>query len=474
MFRKFADTKTPILAAMLLVVLPFGRPAEAFQFEMGPANLVDTFVTPTWTTITFLAPFDTVPHVYIVPTDNGGDPATIRIRNVTTLGFEAAQVEPSANDGPHLRMDTAYLAIEPGLHSLPFGGQISSTQYSTTSFANRLISTTWDNFTFPAPFSATPVILAGIQTVNNETGNPPATSSIPFMDVGIRNVTTTGLQSTLERAESTAGTVNTPEVIAILAVDNGLITPFIDQFGNRIQFQTYLTPNNIRGWDNGCVNNSPPPAFPTIPLAVASLNTRSGNNGGWVRRCTLTSTSIGLVVDEDIDTDPERNHAPETAGVVFGSLPFHVEFNVNLGVVKTVSVLNDPVNGGVEPRAIPSSTVQYTINVENTGSLSPDDSTVVILDTIPDDLDLCVAVTCQAGGPVIFDDSSSPIPTGVTLGTIEYSDDNGVSYSYTPTPDAGGFDPLVDAIRITMNGTLASISPVGAPQFDLRLAARVD
>ena len=441
---------------------------------MGPAVLQDTFASPAWTSITFLEPFDTVPHVHVLPTNEGGDPATVRVRNVTTTGFEALQVEPNGNDGPHVAMNTAYLAIEPGSHVLPDGTRLVSLDYTTTSFANRFISTTWDNVAFPIAFPATPAVLASIQTVANESGNPPATSSIPFMDVGIRNVSTTGLQSTLERAESTAGTVTVGERIAILAIENGTNISFVDMFSNQVLLQAITTPRNIRGWDNGCFANNYIVPFPATPLAVASTNTRSGNNGGWLRRCGQSSVALSLTVDEDIDNDAERNHTPEAAGIVAGSIAFHAKFEVDLGITKSVEVLSDPVNAGPDARAIPQATMQYTIQVENTGSISPDASTVVVFDTVPEEVDLCVTAACLTGGPVIFDDSASPVPTGVTLGTVEYSDDDGLTYIYVPSPDAFGFDPLVDAVRITMNGTLASIGVAGAPQFDLRLAARVD
>ena len=104
------------------------------------------------------------------------------------------------------------------------------------------------------------------------------------MDVSFQNVTSTSLQVTLERAESSAGTVTSPERIAILAIDNNTSEIFVDEFANSVQLQAILTPTNIQGWDNGCYANSYPAAFPGTPLSVASVNSRFGNNGGWVRR----------------------------------------------------------------------------------------------------------------------------------------------------------------------------------------------
>lgn len=449
-------------------------PAGAFELEMGAVTLNDTFTVPSWTSVTFLDPFDVPPLVFALPTDDGGDPATIRIRNVTATGFELLQVEPSANDGPHVAMPTAYLAIEAGDHLLPDGSRLLAFEHSTTSFVNRLISTSWDSRVFPSSFSAPPAVIAAIQTANNESGSPPSTTSAPFMDVGIRNVTSGSLQVSLERAESTAGTVSSPERIALLAADRGFSLTFVDQFGSSINLQSLATPTNIQGWDNGCFSNPFPVSFSTVPLAVASANTRNGNNGGWVRRCSISSSSLGLTIDEDIDNDSERSHIGESAGIIAASAAFHANFAVELGVVKDVATVSDPINLGTDPKAIPAAVVNFTLSVENTGSLSPDTDSLIVVDTVPSELSLCVMPACLAGGPVILDATGSPVPPGVTIGAIEYSDDGGATWVYTPSPDGAGFDGNVDAVRVTLSGTLASISISGPPTFDLVFAARVN
>ena len=74
---------------------------------------------------------------------------------------------------------------------------------------------------------------------------------------------------------------------------------------------------------------------------------------------------------------------------------------------------------------------------------------------------------------VVLDTSGSPVPPGVTIGAIEYDDGTG-TFSYPGSPDGDGFDPLVDAIRITLSGTFASVAPGGSPSFEVLFAARID
>ncbi len=445
---------------------------RAFEMEMAPVTLNDTFSVPSWTTVTFLEPFPVRPLVFVLPTDQGSDPATIRVRNVTTTGFEVLQVEPPANDGPHVSMTTAYLAIEPGNHILPDGTRIAAIERTTSSFANRFLGVTWDLVPFPAAFPSTPAALAQIQAVASEGLSPPSTSSEPFMDVSMQNLGTTSVQITLERAESVTGTV-IPERIGIVAMGDATNFTFVDGFGAAVLLQSLATPNNIQGWSNGCYTNSYAVPFAATPLAVASVTSRDGNNGGWIRRCSESASALGLTVDEDIDNDAERNHTTESAGIIAASVAFHANFDVDLDIVKAVTTTWDPVNGGTGPYAIPDATVEYSITVENRGSISPDTNSLTVTDDIPTDLGLCVAASCLAGAPVILDISGSPVPPGITLGLIEYSDDGGSSFVYAPMPDADGYDPNIDTIRVTLNGVFGSISTSGAPSFELIMGARI-
>ena len=457
-----------------LAVLMLARPAVAFELEMNTVVLKNTLADPTWTSVAYAQAFSVRPVVVALPTSDGSDPATIRVRNVTTTGFEIAQVEPNANDGPHVGMTTAYLAVEPGNHILPDGSRMIVLEHSTTSVVGRFVPSTWDIVNFPSSFNSAPAVIAGIQTVLNEQQSPPMTSSIPFMDVALRNINSNRVQVSLERAETTAGSVVFAERIGIIAIERTVNFTFTDAFASTVRLQSLQTPRNIRGFSDGCFTNNYTSAFAGTPLAVASQNSRAGNNGGWLRRCSQSASAIGLTVDEDIDNDLERSHTPEEASVIAASVAFHVNFAVDLLVSKSVSVVADPINGSTNPYSIPNADMQYVVAVANQGAISPDSGTVIITDEISNELRLCVTAACLPGGPVVLDTSGSPVPPGVSLGGVAYSNNGGASFAYVPIPDGDGFDATVDAIQVTMAGQLASMDPLGAPSFDLILAARVN
>ena len=460
----------------VLIALVLGIPAmpvTAFEWEMAPLAVNDSLVTAAPTSVTFLRPFSAVPVVISLATTEGSDPANLRITNVTTTGFSIIATEPSANDGPHAGMRTAYLAIEPGNHTLPDGTRVQAYRVQTSATVSRLLGSTWVTLPFATGFASPPAVLADLQTANNETASPPATSATPFLATAIRNVGTGSLQYAIERVESTTGTVSVAETIGIVAITPGVVTSFSDQTGTTVTLQSVRSTDTIRGFNNGCfpVNWNAP--FATTPIAVASQNRRDGNNGGWLRRCDESATAIGLTVDEDIDTDSERSHTAESAGVVGASAAFHANFAVEFNLSKTVQPVRDAVNGDADPFAIPGSVVQYTVGLSNAGNGRPDANSTVITDTLPDTLALCVTTACQPGGVIELDDSGSPTPSEVTLGAVRYSNNAGATYDYTPNPDADGFDAAINAIEITLVGIFASVGAGGPPRLSLRFSARV-
>ena len=147
-------------------------------------------------------------------------------------------------------------------------------------------------------------------------------------------------------------------------------------------------------------------------------------------------------------------------------------------VIKSSVVLNDPVNAALRPKAIPGANVQYTIGVSNQGSGSPDADSVLVEDPIPAELDLYVN---GFGGPspIQFVDGATTsaltlVFSGLGSATDDIEFDNGSNtFTYTPTPDANGYDALVRAIRVRPSGTFAGASLTATPSFELRFQARV-
>ncbi len=148
--------------------------------------------------------------------------------------------------------------------------------------------------------------------------------------------------------------------------------------------------------------------------------------------------------------------APEgTEGTVShtGVGTFNVSLLPSLMVVKSSSVISDPINGvSASAKAIPGAEVQYTIQVINNGSGVADADSIAITDVIPANMTMYVDT---AGSAVTFSCSGCGLTTPWTYA-------NAVSYSYQPgggppyvyPPTTIGYDPLVKGVRIKPSGTL--------------------
>ncbi|HEY0310558.1 MAG TPA: hypothetical protein VGC43_05470 [Luteimonas sp.] len=151
--------------------------------------------------------------------------------------------------------------------------------------------------------------------------------------------------------------------------------------------------------------------------------------------------------------------------------------SVPLTVVKLATTISDPVNGTVNPKAIPGAIIEYTIIFTNPAAVAADPDSIAMTDPLPDFVDLRVADLGGAGsGPIAFTDgspSSGLTYTFTSLSStgddVEFSNNEGASWTYVPSADANGLDPAVTHIRVNPKG---AFSP-GNAQFTLRFRVRV-
>ncbi len=140
-----------------------------------------------------------------------------------------------------------------------------------------------------------------------------------------------------------------------------------------------------------------------------------------------------------------------------------------LSVTKTSTVFSDPVNNTTDAKAIPGALVEYTIGVSNIGISDADDDSVFVVDTVPADSKLCV-VDIGGSGPVRFIDGATTSALSynfvdlANLGDdLEFSDDDGTSWNFVPTPDPDGCDAAVTNFRVNPKGAFS-----GDGSFTLR------
>jgi uncharacterized repeat protein (TIGR01451 family)/fimbrial isopeptide formation D2 family protein len=177
--------------------------------------------------------------------------------------------------------------------------------------------------------------------------------------------------------------------------------------------------------------------------------------GGWTVRVTANEGTEGTVTDLGVGNFTVA--IPQPA----------------LTILKTSTVLSDPVNNTTNPKRIPLAVVRYDVTVTNSGPGTVDAGTLVITDPIPADASMYVSTA--SGNPVVF-------VNGATASGLTYTYASQVSYSstgvsgpwtYTPAPDVNGFDALVRAVRIAPAGVMNAAGS-GNPSFTIQFRVRIN
>ncbi|MGB5179155.1 MAG: DUF11 domain-containing protein [Gammaproteobacteria bacterium] len=185
----------------------------------------------------------------------------------------------------------------------------------------------------------------------------------------------------------------------------------------------------------------------------------------------VTNTADSLALDQ---ADPDSGNDSDSVDVTIMPTP-------EIQTIKSVETLSDPVNDSSNPKAIPGAVMQYTITSSNSGFAATDTDSVTVTDSIPANTEMFVGdITGSGSGPLAFIDGGTPSALSYTFTTLgnsmdgaEFSSDGGVTYSYIPVPDAGGFDSNVTHFRGLTNGAFAASNGVNNPSFSFQFRVRV-
>ena len=179
-------------------------------------------------------------------------------------------------------------------------------------------------------FVSAPTVLATVQTANNETGAPASTNPTPWLTAAVRNVTSGNVQLALGRAEVNTGAITVAETVGYVAIQASASGSFTAG-ASIVNYEAQTTTDSVRGWGNGCYTTNFLNVYAGAPLVVGTINRHDGGDGGWARRCSLGTSSVGFAIDEDQFRDTERNHTTETVGFAAFSSAFDGVFSDGTG-----------------------------------------------------------------------------------------------------------------------------------------------
>ena len=321
----------------------------------APATIeVDSIVLPasvsnTFTSFLFQTPFEsgTTPNVFTMTTDDGTDPCTVRITNVTSTGFDAVCFEPINEDGTHPGMTVEYIAIADGGVTVPLDGGVGNVVFesacintTTQQYGNPCNDCSgtrgYDSIGFTTTFTNAPAVLAQLQTTNNV--HPLPDTDPLFIDISIQtnSLTSSGFNVAVEQMEAGIGPLGSTEKICYLAVErNGCQDLDLSSLGgpaSPIIFNAVYGGQNVDGWNNGCTSGEGATfdaCFTSTPIAIAKQRSRRGGDGGVLRRCNVSSSEIILTYDEDQISNNERRHIDELTSVIAFSGTFTTPVTLN-------------------------------------------------------------------------------------------------------------------------------------------------
>jgi hypothetical protein len=150
-------------------------------------------------------------------------------------------------------------------------------------------------------------------------------------------------------------------------------------------------------------------------------------------------------------------------------------FKPALSLTKSSAPYSDPQNGTANPKLIPGSVAEYTIAVTSPPSYTVSSNTIALSDVTPANAELIVADIGGTGsGPAGFAAGTSTMTYSFaslasTTDDIDFSNNNGSSWTYSPVVGPNGADPAVTTVRVRPQGAMA---PGSTAIFRLRYRIR--
>jgi hypothetical protein len=250
---------------------------------------IDAFENDTWHRVDFKRSFAEAPVVVMGPLSfNGADPATVRVRNVTTEGFEFEIDEWDYLDGAHIAETLSYLAVAPGTHEgnglRVVAGRADGVDHN------------WQAVGLGGGFGAAPVVLAQQET---DVGSQATT-------VRLRNVGTTAFEVKVEEEEANDGT-HAREGVGYIAIETG--TGLIP--GTGVEVSSGLTGRAVReSWYRIDFGAAVAGAAPFM----AQMQSYWGPDTASLRYRNQDATGAEVAVDEEASLDGETGHTEEDVG----------------------------------------------------------------------------------------------------------------------------------------------------------------
>jgi uncharacterized repeat protein (TIGR01451 family) len=273
--------------------------------------------------------------------------------------------------------------------------------YAVGTAANTTISNTATvNYTVGS-VSQTPIESSPTGNTTPGTGNGAATTFVVDNRIDFTVTELSGGNTVVNPGETgavtaftVANTGNAPQGFALTAAnETGTVV-----FGNTDNtdvtgFTTFVDSNGNGVYDVGvdtATNINTLPADQSVVVFVVANVPVTTSNGQFANVSLTAQAAVPGTSGATLATETTGPEDPNAVDTVFGddgennsesSSDQYAVQSAALSVQKTSAVASDPINGTSNPKAIPGATVEYTITLANSGTVSA--AGVTIGDTLP-------------------------------------------------------------------------------------------
>ncbi len=305
---------------------------------VGGSNQLETLLasgvsSAAWTTVVTTNNYSSMVAVCTPVYSNNSVPSVVRMRNTLAGSFEIQLQNPS---GSAVNAEDVHcLVVEEGQWELPDGRDLEAQKYNST-LTDENNSWGGQTQTYLNSYS-NPVVLGQVMTTNDSDWSVfwsrGSSATSPPSATTLLTGKTVSEDSDVTRADETVGFV-------VLEAGIGSASGTL--------YEALLGADSVEGIDNSPAytygfNQS----FSSAPeAAIATQSGMDGNNGGWAvlyGSTPLSSSTIGLAIDEDQVGDSERVHITEqVAYLVFEQ---HVDLPLSGPVLPPVVSITGPADG---------------------------------------------------------------------------------------------------------------------------------
>ncbi|MCH2209087.1 MAG: InlB B-repeat-containing protein, partial [Lentisphaerales bacterium] len=322
------------------------------EFGLAPIlEFGDTVADSSWKTVYFTKTFVDPVVIAGPPSKNDDDFAVVRIKNVTSTGFDIRIQEWDYLDGIHAQERVNFVVAEKGRYTLAGGQEIEVGAFAQT-------NTGYSTISFDSPFVTEPVVFTTVLTENE----------LDAVTTRIRNISLSSFQNKMQEQESNSSS-HASETIAYIAIDSGSTS-----------FEGKSLVVGIQGsvdevWDDVDTEGH--------DIFIGGFQTVAGNDTGSMRITGNIGESVQIAFEEEQSKNHEVLHVNETAGFILTSLQkYDVNFSAgaNGSIVENTYQVIRHGEDSVPVEAIPA-TGYHFVEWSNGSTSNPLTLTRVIADT---------------------------------------------------------------------------------------------